>query len=115
QSKRLAVGLGLEKSDDRQLGDIVFQMPHHVFESRVWHFHVGEIERQLRRAQLALLQSERVRVIAEQRAQGQSLRSIFHGPPRFPASSAVASRPKIDRLGRADSIVYTIIVEMTRR
>src|SRR5581483_664400 len=82
QSKRLAVGLGLEKSDDRQLG---------------------------------LLQSERVRVIAEQRAQGQSLRSIFHGPPRFPASSAVASRPKIDRLGRADSIVYTIIVEMTRR
>ena len=44
QHQRFAMCLGLQVSHDRQLGDVVLQMAHDIFERRVRHFHVGEIE-----------------------------------------------------------------------
>src|SRR5262245_1389719 len=44
QHERLTMCLGLQESDNCQLGNVILQMAHNIFESRARHFHIGEVE-----------------------------------------------------------------------
>ena len=69
QHQRLAIGLGLQEGDNRQFGDIEFQVAHHTLERGVGHLGLYKIEVQQFRCHRGALQGKGVRVIAKQGVQ----------------------------------------------
>ena len=73
QDERLAVRLRDQEGDDRELGEIELQVAHHPLERRTRRFHVGDVERDARRADLALSQRRGAGVLAEEGLQPDGL------------------------------------------
>jgi hypothetical protein len=70
QRQRLAVGFRHQERDDRHFAHVIGQLAHHRFEREVGRLHVDEIELHGARRNLAALERQRMRIIAQDRAQG---------------------------------------------
>ena len=73
QDERLAVGLRDQEGHDRKLGEVELEVAHHPLERGGRRFHVGDLELDPRRAELAPAQRRGAGVLAEQRLEPDGL------------------------------------------
>ena len=66
QDERLAVRLGDQEGDDCELGEVELEVTHHPLERGARRFHVGDVERDARGAELALSQRRGAGMLAEE-------------------------------------------------